>query len=288
MKKWKDSKKKKRITISALLFVVAVLLIYSNVAIGVTEYDIKSQKVPFSFEGFKIVQISDFHNAKFGKGNKRLVTIVRDLKPDIIVITGDFIDSEHTDIDTALSFVMELEKIAPCYYVTGNHESWLQESDTWTSFEQVLKEEKIIILHDKSLELIRDGLSINLIGIDDPEYVRKDDELIQHDAKSLLENLKEPDEYNILLSHRPELFEDYVDEDVDLVLAGHTHGGQIRLPFIGGVAAPDQGLFPKYDAGLFREKNTSMIISRGLGNSILPIRINDEPEVVEVILHHGE
>jgi predicted MPP superfamily phosphohydrolase len=104
-----------------------------------------------------------------------------------------------------------------------------------------------------------------------------------------LDNLMhEEDKYSILLSHRPELFHIYVDNNIDLVLSGHAHGGQFRIPFIGGIVAPNQGLFPKYDAGLFGEKETNMIVSRGIGNSIIPFRFNNPPEIIIIELQHEE
>ena len=104
-------------------------------------------------------------------------------------------------------------------------------------------------------------------------------------VRTKLNNLADTESsYIILLSHRPELFESYVSCNIDLVLSGHAHGGQFRLPFIGGLIAPDQGIFPKYDAGLFTNGSTNMIVSRGLGNSIIPIRFNNRPEVIVIEL----
>ena len=120
------------------------------------------------------------------------------------------------------------------------------------------------------------------MGIEDPsfqeDYLFGDSESV---ARQAIENLQnESDGYMILLSHRPELFDLYVETEMDLVFSGHAHGGQFRLPFIGGLVAPNQGFFPKYDAGQFKEENTTMIVSRGVGNSIIPIRINNRPEII--------
>ena len=124
------------------------------------------------------------------------------------------------------------------------------------------------------------------MGIDDPSF--QEDYLFGDSgsvAQQAIENLQnESDGYTILLSHRPELFDLYVDTGMDLVFSGHTHGGQFRLPFIGGLVAPNQGFFPKYDAGRFSKGNTTMIVSRGVGNSIIPIRFYNRPEIVVTML----
>ena len=139
-----------------------------------------------------------------------------------------------------------------------------------------------MILENQKIQITREGESITLMGIDDPsfqeDYLFGDSESV---ARQAIENLQnESDGYTILLSHRPELFDLYVDTGMDLVFSGHTHGGQFRLPFIGGLVAPNQGFFPEYDAGLFSEGSTTMIVSRGVGNSIIPIRFNNRPEIV--------
>ena len=145
-----------------------------------------------------------------------------------------------------------------------------------------LEEAGVIVLENQKVILEQEGESINLIGIDDPsfkeDYLFGDAASVTRAALSELQN--ESDGYTILLAHRPELFDIYVDSGVDLVFSGHAHGGQFRLPIIGGLVAPDQGFFPKYDAGLFSQENTTMIVSRGVGNSIIPVRFNNRPEII--------
>ena len=144
----------------------------------------------------------------------------------------------------------------------------------------------VIVLEDQKVQIKRDGESIYILGIDDPsfreDYLFGDAASVTSSALSELQN--ESDGYTILLAHRPELFETYVDAGVDLVFSGHAHGGQFRLPFIGGLVAPNQGFFPKYDAGLFSKGSTTMIVSRGVGNSVIPIRFNNRPEIILVTL----
>ena len=145
------------------------------------------------------------------------------------------------------------------------------------------------MLEDEAVSLERNGESIALMGLADPDFTVKGDMFGEVPAmvSTKLENLNDGEGggYTILLSHRPELFETYVGSGIDLVFAGHAHGGQFRLPFIGGVVAPNQGLFPEYDAGLYTDGSTNMVVSRGIGNSIIPLRFNNRPEIVLVELN---
>ena len=242
-----------------------------------------SNKIPEAFTGFRIAQVSDLHNAEFGEGNEKLIELLSLSRPDMIVITGDLIDSRHTDIEIALEFARQAIKLAPVYYVSGNHEARVRE---YEDLKMGLAEAGVIVLEDQKVQITREGESISILGIDDPsfqeDYLFGDAASVTSSALSELQN--ESDGYTVLLAHRPELFETYVDAGVDLVFSGHAHGGQFRLPFIGGLVAPNQGFFPKYDAGLFSEGSTTMIVSRGVGNSIIPIRFNNRPEIILVTL----
>jgi hypothetical protein len=152
------------------------------------------------------------------------------------------------------------------------------------------KEAGVIVLEDEAIPLERNGETITLLGLADPDFTVKGDMFGEVPAmvSTKLKNLiGDESGYTILLSHRPELLETYVNCGIDLVFAGHAHGGQFRLPFIGGLVAPNQGLFPKYDAGLYTDGGTSMVVSRGIGNSIIPLRFNNRPEIVLVELNAG-
>ena len=276
----KLSKKRVILIVSVVLLVgLSVWTIWGNTALEINEYTIMSDKLPEAFSGFRIAQVSDLHNAEFGEGNKKLIELLSQTDPDIIVITGDLIDSRHTDIEIALNFVRQAIKIAPVYYVTGNHEARVRE---YTELKTGLADAGVIVLENQQVQITREGESITLIGIDDPsfqeDYLFGDAASVSASALSELQN--ESDSYTILLAHRPELFDTYVDAGVNLVFSGHAHGGQFRLPFIGGLVAPNQGFFPEYDAGLFSEGVTTMIVSRGVGNSIIPLRFNNRPEIV--------
>ena len=273
--------------IVAIILVLVVWIRWGNTALEINEYKIVSNSVPQNFDGFRIAQVSDLHNAEFGEGNSKLLELLSQTEPDIIVLTGDLIDSRNTDIEIALAFAREALKIAPVYFVSGNHEARVIE---YEDLKMGLAEAGVIVLENQKVEITREGESITLMGIDDPSfqenYLFGDSEGV---AKQAIETLlRVSDGYTVLLSHRPELFELYVETGMDLVFSGHAHGGQFRLPFIGGLVAPNQGLFPKYDAGLFSEENTNMIVSRGVGNSIVPVRFNNRPEIILVTLSNSK
>ena len=267
-----------------VIFVLfGIWVAWSNTALELNEYEIKSEELPENFEGFCIVQISDLHNAEMGEENFKLLELIKNTKPDIIVITGDVIDSYHTDIEVSLRFVEKAVRIAPCYYVTGNHEARLSK-EVFQVFEEELKDYGVQVLHDEAVIIERDGEYISLAGLDDPSFASNHNGIRYSNLSNHIKELFLEDGFHVLLSHRPEFFEAYVEAEVDLVLAGHAHGGQFRLPFVGGIVAPNQGFFPEYDAGAFTEDGTNMIVSRGIGNSIIPVRFNNRPEVVVVEL----
>ena len=280
------AKKRKSIilaVVAAILFALIAWIIWGNTALELNTYTISSSKLPQSFDGYRIAHVSDLHNAEMGKDNEKLLTMLRDADPDMIAITGDLIDSRNTDIEVALQFIREAVKIAPCYYVTGNHEARVNE---YGELKSGMEAAGVTVLEDAQTEISLESETITLIGVNDPsyqtDYLFGDSETVM-DTK--LEELHtEDDVFTILLSHRPELFDIYADHGMDLILSGHAHGGQFRLPFIGGLVAPNQGLFPEYDAGIYTEGNTNMLVSRGVGNSILPFRINNRPEVILIEL----
>ena len=277
-----NRKKSALLLISIAVVIFAVWTVWGNVTVGVTHYTVASDRLPQAFNHFKIVVVSDFHNAEFGKENDTLIKLIEKEKPDIIAFTGDLVDSRRTDIETAEGLVRNLAEIAPCYYVTGNHEARLGEQ--YQKLEKILLEENVVVLHDRYTELTRNNEKILIAGLDDPNFTDINSAVHNSILETKLDGMNLSDSYFVLLSHRPEAFEAYTSAGADLVLSGHAHGGQFRLPFIGGIAAPNQGLFPKYDGGMYSENHTTMIVSRGVGNSIIPVRINNRPEIVCVEL----
>ena len=262
-------------------------VLWGNSALTVTEFQLEILPEEGSYV---IAQVSDFHNAEFGKDNCRLVALLKSIAPDAIVVTGDLIDRPTRD-SAALDFMRQAPSIAPVYFVTGNHEAWIY--DAYPNLDEKLQERGITILSNEAVTL--EGVPLELIGLDDPAVGLRDDPSAQPEEllRSSLEKLVpvkgegEKDVARVLLAHRPEYIQVYQEFDIDLVLSGHAHGGQVRLPFVGGVYADGQGWFPQYDSGLYYgsdgEGDTLMVVSRGLGNS-LPLRINNRPEVVVVRL----
>lgn len=276
-------KRKYLITIMIIVICMIVWIAWGNTALQLRKITIVSEKIPAAFSGYKIVQVSDLHNANFGNNNKKLIEIVKQAKPDIIVVTGDLVDSSRTDIEVALNFIEQALNIAPIYYITGNHEAMLSKNE-YSRLENGLSELGVIVLHNEVDVLEQNGEKISIAGLDDPSYADKYGSDKGGITPEGIQDLFDTEDYKILLSHRPECFNQYIQAEVDLVFSGHAHGGQFRLPFIGGIVAPGQGLFPKYDSGLYSENGTNMVVSRGIGNSIIPIRFNNRPEVILTVL----
>lgn len=276
--------KKKHVIILVATIVLVLLIIwiaYGNADLEINEYVVNSDNIPSAFNDFRIAHISDLHNSEFGKNNEKLIDTLRQTDADIIVITGDMIDSRNTDVDVAISLAQEAVNIAPTYYVNGNHESRVPEE--YGKLKKGLIDAGVTILENTSVDITVGGETITLIGINDPAFRMElvDDTMEQNIAHQLVSVIPDNDNYMVLLAHRPEYFDVYVDK-VDLVLSGHAHGGQFILPYVGGVIAPGQGFFPEYYDGLYTEGNTTMIVSRGIGNSIFPFRVNNKPEIVVV------
>lgn len=263
---------KRRILIA--LAVLVIWTLWANTALEVNEWRIDCPGLPEEFDGLRIAQVSDLHNAQFGEGNEKLLSLLREAEPDVIFLTGDLIDSTRTDIELALAFVREAVGIAPCYYVSGNHESRIGQ---WKDLYSGLIEAGVTVLENEKTTLERSGEAVSLLGLTDPAFGT--------DLEAELEDLMAGEEgFTILLSHRPEVFESYCEAGVGLVFSGHAHGGQVRLPLVGGLIAPNQGFFPEYDSGLYASGDTQMLVSRGIGNSIVPLRFNNRPEILLVVL----
>lgn len=278
--------KRKRLGVVCLVLLLALVgqIFWANKAVELNTYILSSKKLPQSFSGFRIAQVSDLHNAQIGDSNETLLAMLREAAPDMIVITGDLVDSRKTDISVAVEFAREALQIAPCYYVAGNHEA---RTGQYSKLREALRGLGVTVLEDQSVYLEQSGESIHLLGVRDPSF--QADYLFGDSASVMREVLSDLTDditgFSLLLSHRPELFEVYAQNGIDLTLSGHAHGGQFRLPFIGGLYAPNQGLFPQYDAGLYANGDSKMIVSRGIGNSLFPLRLNNRPEIILIELH---
>ncbi len=272
-----------------LYFLLGLVLLtcffyFQNNSIVTTKYYFSSDKVPQNFKGYKIVQLSDLHSKSFGNNQSDLVKKVKKIHPDLILFTGDLIDSDRYDEKIGLTLMEKLVQIAPVYYVTGNHEWW---SGKFNSLEGKLKDTGVQVMRNTVEEIIIGNDKIQIIGIDDPAKVNEsyaERALTEENITNSIKGLEKRENLKILLSHRPELFFLYSEYEFDVVFSGHAHGGQVRIPFIGGLVAPNQGLFPEYYTGMHEVDHTTMIVNRGLGNSIIPLRVLNRPEIVVVTL----
>ena len=265
---------------AAVLTFTGIFFHCQNNFIETTHLHFQSQKLPESFGGFQIVHISDLHNKSFGKNNAVLLDKIEKETPDIIVITGDIVDSRHTDFDVSLRFASQCVKIAPTYYVSGNHEHRFENA---TEMFKALKNVGVTVLEDEKTEIRRGEDKIMLYGL----YAKHEDGILSDYVSQItaLRDKKDDDAFSVLLAHYPQYLYDYAKAGFDLVFSGHAHGGQIRIPFTNqGLFAPDQGFFPKYTGGEYIENNTVMCLSRGLGNSLFPLRLFDRPQLIVVTL----
>lgn len=267
-----------------------------NHNLELTGYKYKSNKIPEEFVGFRIIHLSDMHNCVYGKEADDLIQKVKQNKPDIIVITGDSFDSRRRQYFDSLDIIKKLASVSPVYLVTGNHEEL--SPDLKEIFLNEISKNGVIILDGETVEIKKDDSTIYLSGISDYTSYASEKGLLQKalDKELTCEELEDmknafnekmdalssdkPDGFNILLSHRPEMNEIYSSNGFDLVFCGHAHGGQFRIPPIGAIYSPGQGFFPKYSEGPHLFGSTTMLVSRGLGNSSFPIRINNRPQII--------
>lgn len=269
--------KKRKLQIGILfimLVLCAIFCYWQNNGLEYSYYQYETDKIGNDLDGYKIIQISDLHNKEFGKNQEKLLDRINRYGPDMIVVTGDIVDSNHTDVDAAITFLEGAVKLAPVYYITGNHEYWLTKETREDLFSRIV-ETGTNYLDNSKVEIKKGNDSFVMIGLDD-ECLK--DPTLQTISKDIT------NQFTLLLAHEPQNLNRYSQAPVDLVLSGHAHGGQVILPFIGGLVAPDQGFFPEYTAGWYEENGTSMIVSRGLGNSVIPIRVFNRPEIVCVEL----
>ena len=259
---------------------IAAWTVYDNFRLTVSRYAVAFRELPEEFDGFKIVQVSDLHNARFGREQSRLMSAIRAEKPDLIAITGDLFHTLRRE--NAYSFLEQVARLAPCYYVSGNHEQRF--ADYFTAIKPKLQSLGAVVLDDEAARIQRGGSYITVIGLADPSFQRHiPPERLTHEKLARLCGSESG--FTLLLSHRPELFPVYTRHNVSLALTGHAHGGQIRIPLAKrGLFAVHQGWLPKYTEGIFVENNTKMIVSRSLGNSTFYPKINDPPELVAVQL----
>jgi len=266
-----------------LVLIMAILLYDSNTRIVTTEYDLSYSNLPDSFDGFRILALSDIHAAEFGKNNERLISKVKAAKPDIIAVLGDFIDNSKTppidkQLEIAQTLITGLTPIAPVYYITGNHE-W-DSGGIWPLL-SMLEEHGVKILRNKYTQLNAGGESIILAGTDDPngpaDMIKPADFVKKIYAA-------EGECFVVMLEHRNNNLDLYSGLGVDLVLCGHAHGGIIRLPFTDGLIGPQRDWLPTHTSGVYKVGDTNMIVSRGIGNHTGYPRFLNNPQIVVTTL----
>lgn len=264
--------------IALIVVILFVFFYYENNKLDITRYEIKSENAK---QNFKIVHLSDFHSKPF----KAVLGKLETEKPDIICITGDYINDHCKNKDKMLDYAKKLVAIAPVYYITGNHERRL---DSFSQLMNELEKTGFNVLLDQVADTdfcVILGLDENQADFEDYK-ARKNGTFKYRDISTLFEELDKHNGFKIVLSHFPENFEgikelNYSQYDFDLQLSGHAHGGQWIMPFVGPLFSPGQGILPKYARGSFGEK-PKLIISRGLGNSEFPLRLFNHPEIIVI------
>lgn len=278
-KRFRCDKKFKAIIFLALALTTVVYCYSQNNWIKVEHIKVEVNNLPKELNGLKIAHISDVHLPKNASNIEVIVNKVKQQRPDIIVMTGDLIDASADLKTCGLDRLCKgLSGITKTYAVTGNHEIWNGNLNEWTN---ILTKNKVEVLDNETKTYTKDNKSITVIGLmEGSEY-----KMISGDG---IKNSNATP--RILLAHSPELFSSYSSDlnniSPDIVFSGHAHGGQFRIPFIKkGFIAPNQGLFPRYTSGIYTNNGVKMIVSRGLGNSVIPIRINNRPHlpIIELI-----
>lgn len=264
--------------ILALIAVAAAFLIKdSREDLEISRYEVNSKKLPESFDGFKIVQLSDLHGAEFGEDGMELVDKVGSLEPDMIALTGDFVTDEG-DLAAVKKLAARLTELCPVYFISGNHEFG---SGLAVKVRNILERAGVKYLSNEYLTINRGDDEILLGGVEDPLAYA---DMLSPDELAQKMNDAAPDAFKILLGHRNYWMTEYPELPVDLIFCGHAHGGLIRIPGVGGLIGTDRRLFPDFDAGQFNNGRYTLIVSRGLGNSVPIPRVFNRPEIVCVEL----
>ncbi len=272
-KMWNCIRRYRRII--AAMMLLGVFFWWNNSALTVSNVTIES---PVEQE-IRILHLSDLHGAWFGMEQSRLVQAAKRLNPDVIVITGDMIDTIH-DSEAAFSLIGQMAALAPTYCVTGNHEELVRRSGSgeYEKLLEVIEEtENAYLLRGETVQLFE---GITLTGADDIPFAGG---MAAYEGYIAQIAEEKGTVFSVLLAHRPEMVQYYAAAGFDLTLSGHAHGGQIRLPLVGGLFAPGQGVLPEYDGGLYAlDGSGQMYVSRGLGNSVFPFRVFNQPEIAVI------
>lgn len=279
-------------TLIIIFLLLLVDIIYENLVFKTRKYKIYSDKIKTAEDDIKLVVLADLHNHVYGNDNDSLIHAINEVNPDIILIAGDMMVAKpNHKMDVSISLIKQLAKRYPIYYALGNHEYRMkiypeQYKDMYKTFFDAIKSNNIYVLDNTCEKIKIKNTVLNIYGVSiDKEYYQR---FVKKSLPDQYMNslLGEPDSkgYNILLAHNPNYFKEYVKWGADLTLAGHIHGGLINVPFLGGLVSPQVEFFPKYDGGLFKEKDKIMILSRGLGTHTINVRVNNKAELVSIRL----
>ena len=263
--------------ILGIIFIIILNLILSQKCISVTKYGYKNPRIT---KDFKVVHLTDLHNYQFGTKNHRLVDKVREETPDFIFLTGDMLNEDEIRTDIYIDLMEQLVEIAPVYISLGNHEIEYMNRAGNNNLISEIEQAGAVVLNEQYIDMEINGVPVRLGGV--YGYILAPDK-VKNSEQAFMEEFQDTDRFKILLSHIPEgllLWKSMEYWDVDLVFSGHVHGGQVRLPFIGGLYDPEEGYFPTYTKGMFKCGNGAMILSAGLGSSRGRLRINNFPEMV--------
>jgi len=280
-RKWN---KKRYLWITGVFLALVLLILFScDSRLKNVYYTVESDKLSAPV---RIALLTDLHSCRYGENQKNLIEAVQKQNPDIVLLGGDIFDDKVPHKNAELT-VKQLAEKYPCYYVTGNHEYWSREVG---KILDSIESYGVTVLSGECDTITINGQIINICGVDDPdaevylaEGVPMEQQLARANEEAVkVEKIAGTEIFTVLLSHRPELFETYQNYDFDLVLSGHAHGGQWRIPgILNGLFAPNQGLFPEYAGGRYDYTGGTMIVSRGLARESMPVpRIFNRPEVV--------
>jgi len=281
MGKLKRGKRRGVIILIIIAMLAALVFFAFDGRPGLTKYSIESGRLPAQFDGFTIAVLSDLHCNSFGASQEGLMELLDRASPDIVVLTGDMMDENILDFAPVemLCEALSARGLA-VYAVWGNHDRWLSRGD-FNRLKEIYAATGVVVLENDTAVLERDGERIYLAGADDPPVW--DDRDVAYVGQNGL-GVAPGDGFTVLFMHRANLFPAVSPLGFDVVLAGHMHGGQVRLPFAGGLVSPTRRWFPKYTVGCFLENGTAMAVSRGLGNGAGFPRLFNPPEVVAVTL----
>lgn len=271
--------------------VVGAGLYYGNNHIEISTYNISSSRISKAFNGYKILQLSDLHSKSFGIDNRKLIEIIDKEKPDIIVMTGDMVNSYDNEFHSFLDLAEKL-KSYKVYFVEGNNETKLPKEKN-IELMKAMREVGIKILRNSKITIVREESVINIYGLwcdlcyykEIKSDYRKDTYFQRNNIEKAL-GYCDRKKFNILLAHNPLYFDTYVKWGADLTLSGHVHGGVIRIPGVGGLLSPERRFFPKYSEGQYDIDESKLIVNRGLGSKPLLPRVLNRPEISVVVLQN--